>query len=79
MTYTTYFEIRDRIVESHVSLWNSGQPVVKQVEKLPVRAVRNGQAKRSGAASPKAIHQPAYTIGVGQGNPMFWLASAARS
>lgn len=76
MSYTTYFEIHDRIVESHVSTNPSVPSDVNRIAKQP-SAVRNGQAKRSKAASPKAIYQPAYTIGVGQGNPMFWLASAA--
>jgi hypothetical protein len=74
MNYFTYFEIRGQVIESEVSSNSSVPPVKGQVSQ---RAVRNGQAERSKAASPKAFHQPAYTIGVGQGNPLFWLASAA--
>lgn len=75
MIYTTYFEMCGQVLESHVSSISSVPSGVRQIVEQPL-AVRNGQAKRFGAASPKAFYQPAYTISVGQGNPMFWLGAS---
>ena len=79
MTYTTYFEIGGHVLACDTSVL--ARPPLSFAA---ASSLRSGRGDSSGTvASPQAVrtaeapHTPKYVVGVGQGNPLFWLASAA--